>query len=935
MRFTQLIFVLNVFLLKELDAQTLEKNDHLICYGVKDSEKISIKRMNMQANKVQSEYGTTRCRINKQGAIRFCVPATKIVKKGTHDPSLGGLVPKYDPNRCIQNDLLCYKMKCKKPFPTEKTQMVKDQFGTTGARKLTLKNTIEICTPAWKMDENGDIVLNDLCPTPATDKPSSCSPTIAPSIKTCDQTPACVSKNGGQCVKKDSCISGPFLDCNDSLCDKSEGCTCKKPKCYQEANDECSMRRGKCIKKCDENPFVECLDICKNEDPNNEDKCKCAIEKTDCKQKKECVDVNGKCIRKSDCVPSLFQECDGSLCNTEEDCTCLKPKCYQEQDDDCSNAGGRCIKNCEKAIDSNQNLECKDICKNPNNTIGEDKCKCLVQNPPCKQMDVCTKAKGKCIPKNTCIPTPLIECDDSLCKEGGEGCTCMKPVDKECRQKDDCTKARGKCIPEADCVISPFQDCDNSLCFGEDGCTCAKPKCYQDLSDPCTKKKGRCIKDCRGIISNQPELKCEDICRNDPNSEDKCECLFKDAACEQKSDCTDAKGSCVSKNLCTPTPFNDCDDSLCDKEDGCTCKKPVDKICTQQQECADVEGKCITKSDCVPSLLQECDDSLCVESEDCTCLKPKCYQADDDECSKNLGTCIKNCKLVSSQVPDTRCLNICTNDDQNQNNRCECLVKRPPCNQTPECTEAEGECTPKELCIPSPFFDCDHSLCDKSKGCTCKKPKCYQTKGDKCSQEGGRCIKDCAPTSILDCLDVCKNEDPNSKVRCKCAVRKSTCPQIDGDQCTMAGGKCIKNCTPSLTLSCKNICLNFSTGNNEPECMCAVPINTDVPCTQSRTGVCTTKYSGTCKKNCVDNKSTGCADVCKRLDGGTSVNRCFCEYKKTPVGCSQTKLCDAKNGECVSKKDCETSKTVSCDDKLCSILSPAECTCKITTKLDA
>merc|ERR1719469_1346851 len=113
---------------------------------------------------------------------------------------------------------------------------------------------------------------------------------------------------------------------------------------------------------------MDCLDICKNKDPTSEDRCKCAVKKIDCKQKTECTDAKGKCIPKVDCVPSLFQECDDSLCFEEDECTCLKPKCYQEQGDKCSVEGGRCIKNCDQVVGSNPNLNCLDICHNKSGT---------------------------------------------------------------------------------------------------------------------------------------------------------------------------------------------------------------------------------------------------------------------------------------------------------------------------------------------------------------------------------------------------------------------------------------------------------------------------------------------------------------------------------------------------------------------------------------
>jgi len=65
--------------------------------------------VNMIANKAQEKFTIETCKVANK-AIRFCVPSTKIVTQGEHDPLLGGQVGAYDPENCLQNDFLCYKV---------------------------------------------------------------------------------------------------------------------------------------------------------------------------------------------------------------------------------------------------------------------------------------------------------------------------------------------------------------------------------------------------------------------------------------------------------------------------------------------------------------------------------------------------------------------------------------------------------------------------------------------------------------------------------------------------------------------------------------------------------------------------------------------------------------------------------------------------------
>ena len=146
-----------------------QQNDHLSCFKVKDKLKFPKSTyVDMMANRFQKKYSINGCKMDKKGATKFCVPSTKTVTEGNADPSLGGLVPKYDSNRAIQNDLLCYKARCRDSIPN-KFQKVIDQFGPANAKIMSRKlkvvaKSIEICTPAWKLDDDGNIILiNDYC----------------------------------------------------------------------------------------------------------------------------------------------------------------------------------------------------------------------------------------------------------------------------------------------------------------------------------------------------------------------------------------------------------------------------------------------------------------------------------------------------------------------------------------------------------------------------------------------------------------------------------------------------------------------------------------------------------------------------------------------------------------------------------------------------
>mmetsp|Transcript_7397 Transcript_7397/g.15329 ORF Transcript_7397/g.15329 Transcript_7397/m.15329 type:complete len:427 (+) Transcript_7397:153-1433(+) len=183
MKFHQLILVLNIAFPTEVVAQAvLEKNDHLTCYRIKDSLKLEDVAVDMIANRVQEEFTVRNCRLKqKKGAFRMCIPSTKnVLTEGVADPTLGGLVKAYDPNRCLQNDFLCYQVSCDTKTLKLPKRKVIDQFNMKGETRTVkfMKQKIEICTPAWKLTNKKELVVIECpSPTPAPSVASSVSPT--------------------------------------------------------------------------------------------------------------------------------------------------------------------------------------------------------------------------------------------------------------------------------------------------------------------------------------------------------------------------------------------------------------------------------------------------------------------------------------------------------------------------------------------------------------------------------------------------------------------------------------------------------------------------------------------------------------------------------------------------------------------------------------
>jgi len=194
MKLYRLIFAFNSILLTEVGIvagqMEMTLNDHLTCFKIKDEHKITNVIVNMEANEAQKEFSVENCVMAKK-ALRMCIPSTKkVLTEGVADPTLGGLVEAYDPRRCVQNDLLCYKVTKCTTENTLKPRLVIDQFNEKGKkRKVRFKKVgMEICTPAWKLTPTGEIIVVDCGPPvaksaapSAAQSQTSASPSLASS----------------------------------------------------------------------------------------------------------------------------------------------------------------------------------------------------------------------------------------------------------------------------------------------------------------------------------------------------------------------------------------------------------------------------------------------------------------------------------------------------------------------------------------------------------------------------------------------------------------------------------------------------------------------------------------------------------------------------------------------------------------------------------
>lgn len=112
--------------------------NHQKCYKIKDTSV----RLKALADLYTPQFGPdSDCQVRK--AKLFCVPANKQVTEAT-DRKTSIQVQRLG-EELTDNDSICYKIKCRKPFPADR--MVTDQFGT---HELTKLKPSLLCVPAVK-----------------------------------------------------------------------------------------------------------------------------------------------------------------------------------------------------------------------------------------------------------------------------------------------------------------------------------------------------------------------------------------------------------------------------------------------------------------------------------------------------------------------------------------------------------------------------------------------------------------------------------------------------------------------------------------------------------------------------------------------------------------------------------------------------------------
>ena len=113
--------------------------DHLTCYKIKDPHNFSA-GVNTQPFQVPPFAAANGCKLLVRGQ-EFCIPTDKTRLPGSTAPS----APIVGQN--LQNDFLCYKMRCPVPMAPVSGLLVSDQFGS---RPIAAYKIARLCTPAVK-----------------------------------------------------------------------------------------------------------------------------------------------------------------------------------------------------------------------------------------------------------------------------------------------------------------------------------------------------------------------------------------------------------------------------------------------------------------------------------------------------------------------------------------------------------------------------------------------------------------------------------------------------------------------------------------------------------------------------------------------------------------------------------------------------------------
>ncbi len=113
--------------------------DHLKCYKMKDPHNFTAvaNLTPFQNPPFPVEPG---CKIKVRG-LEFCIPVDKTLVPGGNAPSATVV------GQPLQNDYICYNMRCPKPATAIPSVLVSDQFGSRTLSKFVARR---ICTPAIK-----------------------------------------------------------------------------------------------------------------------------------------------------------------------------------------------------------------------------------------------------------------------------------------------------------------------------------------------------------------------------------------------------------------------------------------------------------------------------------------------------------------------------------------------------------------------------------------------------------------------------------------------------------------------------------------------------------------------------------------------------------------------------------------------------------------
>ena len=140
-------------------AQEIQiQQSHLTCVpGLQSNNLIFAAKVRLKANYVQRQYSLRKCMVDYK-KVDLCIPSTKMIYMNETTAEFPKEVLEGVQPQRIFNDFLCYNLKCRgQKMPPPRLQKAVDQFGV---KKLRLtKNRYRLCVPAWKLGDNGFIII--------------------------------------------------------------------------------------------------------------------------------------------------------------------------------------------------------------------------------------------------------------------------------------------------------------------------------------------------------------------------------------------------------------------------------------------------------------------------------------------------------------------------------------------------------------------------------------------------------------------------------------------------------------------------------------------------------------------------------------------------------------------------------------------------------